>query len=284
MTGTLGPDRWGLGKSSPESPIRLQPTGRFRRSGEEGNCGMRHDAKLGLSLGMLATGFAVAFCFPRQPERSVWPHAGTTSISDEKLGFLPIRAYQPPTPPASLARPFAPKEVTLVEGVPSTEVTLPAPLQSHVAGFPIAPIPTGPVPPAQTAEQTNLKPVEPTSGVTSSRPPEPSPATEVPQRYVVRPGDSLSTIAGRFLGSQGRFMEIFSANQDQLASPDRLQVGMELLIPQEARPPLKLAPAALAGSEVSALPAGNGPASTLIPSPYSQAAGEQSTTRSSMTR
>jgi len=50
----------------------------------------------------------------------------------------------------------------------------------------------------------------------------------------VRPGDTLTRIAGRELGdsSHGAAMRIYNANRDRLSDPDRLTVGMELRIPQ----------------------------------------------------
>ena len=62
----------------------------------------------------------------------------------------------------------------------------------------------------------------------------------LPQVYQVQPGDTLSVLAGRFLGSSRRYLELYEANRDVLSSPDDLQVGMLLKIPgpgssQEAR-------------------------------------------------
>ncbi|MHC4983772.1 MAG: LysM peptidoglycan-binding domain-containing protein [Planctomycetota bacterium] len=52
--------------------------------------------------------------------------------------------------------------------------------------------------------------------------------------YVVQKGDVLSAIAKRYLGDAGQaaVMRIFNANSDKLASPDELQVGVELVIPR----------------------------------------------------
>jgi len=57
-------------------------------------------------------------------------------------------------------------------------------------------------------------------------------ATET--QHVVREGDSLSRIAGRYLGDSSRtsVMKIFNANRDKLSSPDELQIGMRLTIPR----------------------------------------------------
>ncbi|MBC7968381.1 MAG: LysM peptidoglycan-binding domain-containing protein, partial [Fuerstia sp.] len=57
---------------------------------------------------------------------------------------------------------------------------------------------------------------------------------EVFEEYVVKYGDTLSGIAQRMLGSQKKFMDIYNANQDRMASPDRLDVGKPLRIPRVA--------------------------------------------------
>lgn len=54
------------------------------------------------------------------------------------------------------------------------------------------------------------------------------------EEYVVKYGDTLSGIAQRMLGSQKKFMDIYNANQDRMASPDRLDVGKPLRIPRVA--------------------------------------------------
>ncbi|NNJ26881.1 hypothetical protein LzC2_29760 [Planctomycetes bacterium LzC2] len=52
-----------------------------------------------------------------------------------------------------------------------------------------------------------------------------------PRTYVVAPGDTLSGIAEKALGSHRKYHAIYDANRDVLASPDALKVGMTLRIP-----------------------------------------------------
>ena len=54
------------------------------------------------------------------------------------------------------------------------------------------------------------------------------------EEYVVRYGDTLSGIAQRTLGAQSKYMDIYNANRDRMASPDRLDVGKPLRIPRVA--------------------------------------------------
>ncbi|MEZ5427765.1 MAG: LysM peptidoglycan-binding domain-containing protein [Pyrinomonadaceae bacterium] len=51
------------------------------------------------------------------------------------------------------------------------------------------------------------------------------------QTYIVRPGDTLAKISLRFYGTTRRYMDIYNANRDRLASPSRIEVGQELRIP-----------------------------------------------------
>lgn len=54
-----------------------------------------------------------------------------------------------------------------------------------------------------------------------------------PRTYVTRSGDTLTGIARRFLNSPSRaaVVKIFNANRDKLSSPDKLSIGIRLVIP-----------------------------------------------------
>lgn len=65
-------------------------------------------------------------------------------------------------------------------------------------------------------------------------PPAPSAAPDpasVPRTYEVRSGDTLSTISSRFYGTPSRWIDIYQANRDRLASENALRVGQQLRIP-----------------------------------------------------
>ena len=51
-------------------------------------------------------------------------------------------------------------------------------------------------------------------------------------QYAVQSGDTLSSIAERFLGDSERWRAIFQANRDQIEDPDRIFVGQVLRVPQ----------------------------------------------------
>ena len=57
--------------------------------------------------------------------------------------------------------------------------------------------------------------------------------------HVVGSGETLSSIAGKHLGSTAKYHELYEMNKDQLSSPNSLQVGMKLLVkgkPQRTEP------------------------------------------------
>ncbi len=51
------------------------------------------------------------------------------------------------------------------------------------------------------------------------------------ESYIVRPGDSLSGIAGRLLGDPGRWAAIYEVNEDSIENPDVIFTGQEITIP-----------------------------------------------------
>lgn len=60
--------------------------------------------------------------------------------------------------------------------------------------------------------------------------PQPDPAS-VPRTYTVQSGDSLSSISNKFYGTPSRWIDVYQANRDRLASENALRVGQELRIP-----------------------------------------------------
>jgi nucleoid-associated protein YgaU len=52
--------------------------------------------------------------------------------------------------------------------------------------------------------------------------------------YRVQPGDSLSAIAQRMLGSARRWPELYAANRDRVANPAKIHVGQMLAMPHAA--------------------------------------------------
>jgi len=59
-----------------------------------------------------------------------------------------------------------------------------------------------------------------------------SPAGSSGTVYLVKKGDVLSGISQQFYGTAKKWQKILDANTDVLSSPDKLQVGMKLRIPE----------------------------------------------------
>ncbi len=51
------------------------------------------------------------------------------------------------------------------------------------------------------------------------------------QVYTVQKGDTLYELARRFYNDQSRWREIWQANENRVSDPNKLQVGMKLIIP-----------------------------------------------------
>ena len=63
-------------------------------------------------------------------------------------------------------------------------------------------------------------------------PSQPAPSSHANETYTVQAGDTLSSIAKKFLGNANAYMDIFNANKDQLSDPDKIKPGQVLKIPQ----------------------------------------------------
>ncbi|NLF00558.1 MAG: LysM peptidoglycan-binding domain-containing protein [Anaerolineales bacterium] len=50
--------------------------------------------------------------------------------------------------------------------------------------------------------------------------------------YTVKPGDTLSKIAGALLGNPDRWTEIFELNKGKIKDANTIQPGLELVIPK----------------------------------------------------
>jgi nucleoid-associated protein YgaU len=60
-----------------------------------------------------------------------------------------------------------------------------------------------------------------------------APTIKREQVHTVAAGETLSGIAKKYYGSEGKWRLIYNANKEKIPSPDRLQVGVVLVIPPE---------------------------------------------------
>ena len=73
-------------------------------------------------------------------------------------------------------------------------------------------------------------PAAPSSAATEDHPPAGAPAS-----HTILDGDTLASLAERYLGSSDRGVEIYEYNRDVLTSPDLLPIGKVLQIPPRER-------------------------------------------------
>ena len=103
-----------------------------------------------------------------------------------------------------------------------------------------------------------------------------------PDTYTVRPGDSLSAIAGRVYRNPGAWPVLYWANRGQIRWADDIQVGQVLRVPAEPAtipaPPAQLAPPAPAAPRhASTAPVvAQSPAPAAAPAPAPVATGSSS--------
>lgn len=214
---------------------------------------MHRDHQLGLALGVLVVGFAGALCFSRHPdlEQRLLQLENTAEI-DAEIARLPVRAYTeaetahtprgaanpPPAAPivghADPLLPGAAGAFALRAGPPDPIRPI-APPSTATPATPTAE-PTAPTVQTAPAPRAAASVVEAVPAGSECEPAvsAASPASSEPRRYTVQPGDTLSGLAVRFLGRHSRYLEIFEANRELLATPDDLRPGMLLTIPQAA--------------------------------------------------
>jgi nucleoid-associated protein YgaU len=142
-----------------------------------------------------------------------------------------------------------------------------------------------PVSPAAAAAPTNAtaKTTAPTTTTTTAGssasptagPAEPAATTEKSEHvYVVKAGDTLSSIAGHELGSTKRWSEIAKANEDVLHGSTALKVGMKLQIPGDAGPSTSGASTNVAARDLAPAPSAGGSTSTSGEREYVVKAGD----------
>lgn len=163
---------------------------------------MPQDQKIGLALGILLVGAVAAFFFRHEsPKEQPLPVLKTAAELDRQIATRDRTPYLPADEPA----PKAAAEQAPVES--------PIPDPQDGAGLVPEPI--------AGADEPALDPVTPTT----------SAAATPPATHVVERGETLSSIAAKYLGSAARFEDIYQANTDRLRNPNDVRPGMTLKIP-----------------------------------------------------
>ncbi len=227
---------------------------------------MDPDQKLGLALAIMVIGFAGAFCYRHEPIESP---RGATGESlhhlDDDIERLRVRAYTaregvdadferrslavvvPHSDHASAraipgtgreGRGDRPVEQVTLEPLPGAPEPIASSARMSLPAVAIVPIHKVALPAVSAASLT----AEPRGmpehrgaapSKIASQPPSPNSRADF-QSHVVQTGDTLSSLATRFLGSPDRYLEIFEANRDRLTDPNRLPLDTVLRIPTES--------------------------------------------------
>ena len=127
-------------------------------------------------------------------------------------------------------------------GAPPIGLTPPTSNDQHVSNT-AQPAPTPPINVAEAPQPPSVPPLapptnpEPRTSVAPIHPapvPAPAPGSTAPggeKTYVVKGGDTLTSIASSQLPGKGNLKAILDANKDVLPNPNKLRVGMTLKIP-----------------------------------------------------
>jgi len=217
---------------------------------------MHRDLKLGLALAVLLIGATTAFFFRNETDLGGGlPQLQNPERLDAELAARDVVPY--------LGAP----ECDPVESAAASPWSKPAFL-----GGASAPVRRTSVTPDPIRilldEETELfepGPVLPPTPIAESERPVPEPAVETPidglggeRVHVVKSGDTLSGLAGAYLGDVGRFGEIFELNRDRLSAPNDLRIGMEIRIPPKDSVVAETAPPA-DGAAIAETTAGEAP-------------------------
>jgi hypothetical protein len=181
---------------------------------------MDRGLKIALALSILLGGAGLASLFRRPPSDALSPASGDyeplvlRGQSRPPGPLAPVRATESPAFPSLPSQPFGTTRQWATTIAPLDPGQPPAPLPRVYPGDPLTASPWG----------TSL-------GLNRAA----DPALET--RHTVADGDTLGSLAERYLGRADRSKEIYAANRHQLASPDMLPIGAELVIPPATTPP-----------------------------------------------
>lgn len=212
---------------------------------------MARDQKIGLALGILLIGAVGALFFRNEPASS--PETPSLVLApqiDEEISRKDRRPYLPPPAPANLPPkpdfsfdldgdhdPLHRDETLMSTGDPreplpdtprvSDELRVPDPLPDGFSQSDLPPLideaplsidskSTAPVAAPQMAESTTDR------------------THTMVRTHLVKKGETLSSLASKYFGSERRFGELYEANKGLLKGPHDLKPGMRLVIPDGA--------------------------------------------------
>ena len=194
---------------------------------------MHSDQKVGLALGIMLIGVTAALFF-RNPPAVMTP--GVLHSAEELDAAIAERAVSPYliAEQADQAQPALEPLTPSLATTPETSPTM-AGIGGAADQDPFA----NSEPPAFEAPKTASEESDATGlrFVSTQRDPAVVPpfgAEGNLREHLVQRGETLSSIAQKYLGSPHRYQAIYELNQDRLASPDELRDGIVLRIPPAA--------------------------------------------------
>lgn len=198
---------------------------------------MQREQKVGFTILILIVGFTGAFCFRRQPEGEVaFPVLQDESELNQLIAQYRLRPLLPGIDTDETLNPQRQFEQYLAANIPGKKLE---PLEKQKVPKPIQPF--VPLASDRASSQTShaLSGTDRGHGnehITRST--EAVPAnfrknkpTGKSRIHVVQPGETLSGIAQKYLGSASRFNDIYNANRNILSGPNQLKPHMKLVIP-----------------------------------------------------
>lgn len=224
---------------------------------------MHPDKKVGLALGILLIGITGAFFFRNDAPA---PREETLTLTDpesldRKARQKPGAPYFPETDSVSsngLSGVAESSPSDVIPELPQVDSmayprAVAEPVGRHLSQVPIeqfadrtAPLPvpghdldvldqtlTGALAIEESSGNSNSRRAASGSSESAGSPPATKPAKPAFITHEVVAGDNLSRLAQKYLGSHAKYLTLYEANRDLLASPDDLSPGMKLKIPQQ---------------------------------------------------
>ncbi|MEX0939353.1 MAG: hypothetical protein WDZ59_15930 [Pirellulales bacterium] len=222
--------------------------------------------KTAIAICVLASGIGLAMLFRKAPDAESRNGATSQSEVTFRAGAAKTEDNSPPAAhpanaPSSAAEPSGQRLVPLKPVIPA-ESDLPPRLSPSF-------------PPYVRAHEASHS-GQPAADRTTPGAPQREAVGEQPKEertHKIADGDTLRSVATRYLDDGDRYLEVFHANRAVLTSPDLLPIGGELKIPPkrpQARPvdprPSPPAPSASTISNRSSSTSSNGPPSVVQPS------------------
>ncbi len=225
---------------------------------------MHREKRLGLAMGLLIVAIVGAFFFRLKPtSHDQLPPLAQQGSIDEIIEQMPAGPYlsgleedNSPIPQSESQHRFSQKQPlwNMPESTSKQQLANNTNKTEHSATTTLSPVPqeqkrntfsvshkriikaakknqTGTSPNSIEEPAFNLPPIDVSFKKEMFKEDEPSHTTFKARPYRVKAGDTLSSLAEKYLGDKNRYQEIYRANKSKLRSADDLRVGMLIRMP-----------------------------------------------------